>query len=469
MLLICNQSLSEGIFPSQLKIAKITPVFKAGDRKIVSNYRPISILTALSKILEKIVVNQLNHYLLCNSILNPQQFGFRSGRSAENALQNILSSIYDAFSRNNLSLCVFLDLKKAFDTVNHSILLSKLQYYGIHGNAYAWFCDYFAGRKQFVVVNGVSSELLQVGCGVPQGSIVGPILFILYINDIVNCSSKLKLTIYADDTTLFYETNDLPNAIETLNIELSNISLWLYANQLTLNVSKTHHMIFHKPRANLPSDYPPLTICNSVVNRVMEVRCLGVILDPCLKFNLHIHSIVKKISKFIPIIFKIRDLLDRKCLRLIYYALVYPNIIYCASAWAGTFKNVLNPVHIVQKGIIRAIHGVARRTPSQRLFHELEIFQLPDVLRYVTATYVYRSLSNPDLHEFQMRNYFVNTRESGQGLLYLPNWVLDCCRFGVQYRGSDIYNKIPLDIRVTERYSVFKARLKRHILTSLIT
>ena len=461
ILYICNKSLSQGIFPDQLKVAKITPVHKNGDRKCIGNYRPISVLNSFSKIIEKIVVNQLNNYLQFNSILSNCQFGFRAALSTENAIQKFLNDIYTVFSRSEYAICIFMDLCKAFDTVNHRILLQKLSYYGICGNAHRWFTSYFCNRQQFVSIGTSKSSLRRVSCGVAQGSIVGPLLFILYMNDIVRSSSILKFLLYADDTSLVHHSRDINELVTTVNTELDHVAGWFHHNQLTLNVEKTNYVIFCSRRS---TDLNISSICigDCVLARVYEARFLGIILDPQLKFDLHLLHVVKKLAKFVPIMNKIRDYFNTSTLKLLYHAIVYPNFIYCISAWGGVNKTTLAAVNIMQKGIIRAMLGVNRRTHSEPLFRELGLLNVDQIHRYTSGTFVYRSLR--DVHMFKFRSFAKNTRDSVSYLLNVPFVTSTRCRQGITFRGPTIYNSIPLNIRNIINYDSFEIIYKRFIL-----
>ena len=226
ILLICNKSLTEGIFPNSMKIAKVTPIYKDGEKNLINNYRPISVLNSMSKIIEKVVACQLCYYLSENDILCSRQFGFRPGVSTETAVNSLLKDIYDSFGKNESVICVLLDLRKAFDTVNRDFLSRKLHFYGTRNVALAWFNSFFSDRKQFVYLNGAKSSLLNIDFGVLQGSILGPIMFIVYINDIVKSSNLVNFTIYADDTTLTYATNNFVEDIPVLNDELRKVSCW---------------------------------------------------------------------------------------------------------------------------------------------------------------------------------------------------------------------------------------------------
>lgn len=241
---IFNQSILEGTVPDQLKIAKVVPVYKSENRSLVSNYRPISVLPAISKILEKLVYNRVIDFINEHNILNDSQYGFRKKYSTYMALIDLTDSISECIDTGDVTVGIFLDLAKAFDTVNHKILLGKLSHYGIRGTALDWFCSYLNNRLQYVCVNKVNSSYKQICCGVPQGSILGPLLFLLYINDLPKVSTYFKFIMFADDTNIFAKGKDIDNLVNNINYELEHISKWFGANLLSLNVKKTNYIIF---------------------------------------------------------------------------------------------------------------------------------------------------------------------------------------------------------------------------------
>ena len=241
---IVNKSFTEGKVPNLLKIAKVSPVFKSGDKSIISNYRPISILPSFSKIFEKLVYNRLINYLNKYCVLSNNQYGFRSNYSTSLAILEMVDKISEAIDNKYYSLGIFIDLSKAFDTINHDIMLGKLEYYGIRGQALSWFKSYLQNRSQYVTYNGCESPHLPISCGVPQGSILGPILFLIYINDIINVSELLHSILFADDTNLFAFHRDLNSLVDLINKELKVLSLWFKVNKLSLNVDKTVFMVF---------------------------------------------------------------------------------------------------------------------------------------------------------------------------------------------------------------------------------
>ena len=214
---IYNQSFLTGSIPDDLKVALVTPVFKANDREEFSNYRPISVFPCFSKILEKLMYNRLLKYLDQNNIFFPSQYGFRRKHSTNIATIELITKISEAIDNNEYTLGVFLDLAKAFDTVNHEILLRKLDHYGIRGIVNEWFKNYLTERKQIVKYKSEQSESLTITCGVPQGSVLGPLLFLIYMNDISRCSKKLSFILFADDTNLFYSHKNVDILYNTMN------------------------------------------------------------------------------------------------------------------------------------------------------------------------------------------------------------------------------------------------------------
>ena len=233
-----NFSFTSGTVPNQFKIARVTPIHKKGSVFDVSNYRPISLLSIFNKIIEKLMYNRLINYLDNLSIIYNNQFGFRSKHSAFNALLLLTDKIQSAIDKGTYCCGIFLDLSKAFDIVNHKILLSKLEHYGIRGVVYNWFASYLSNRKQFVSLRSSVSDHHTISCGVPQGSVLGPLLFLLYVNDMNKCSNILEFHLFADDTNLFLSDNNVQSLEFKMNIELEKVSHWLSANKLSLNIKK---------------------------------------------------------------------------------------------------------------------------------------------------------------------------------------------------------------------------------------
>ena len=244
---VMNLSIINGVVPNELKVAKVVPIYKSGNRRIINNYRKVSVLPCFSKILEKLMYNRISNFIHKHSLLNEYQFGFRQKRSTNQALIVLLDKITAALDKGDIVLGVFLDFSKAFDTVDHQILLNKMYKYGIRGIAFKWMESYLSNQRQFVLFKVVQSEYATVTCGVPQGSIMGPLLFLLYVNDIANVLTSLLPILFADDTNVFLTGNNIDQMIEIMNGELDNVFLWLNSNKLSLNVKKPAiHGIYSK-------------------------------------------------------------------------------------------------------------------------------------------------------------------------------------------------------------------------------
>ena len=241
---ILNQSFAAGYYPNDLKKAKITPIFKGGDNSCMENYRQISILNSINKIFEKVVYKQLLHHAVENNIFTPCQYGFLKSVSTQDCILNFLKSVHENISKNNFTIGLFLDFCKAFDVINHEILLEKLEFYGINDTALQWIKSYLTGRTQYTVVNGCSSDPIGITHGVPQGSVLGPLFFLFFINDLPNCSEVLDFSIFADDSNATASSRDLFTLRETVIEELENISQWLLANRIQANLTKSHFLIF---------------------------------------------------------------------------------------------------------------------------------------------------------------------------------------------------------------------------------
>ena len=274
---ICNLSLNTGVFPDDMKIARVIPLFKAGNNNVFTNYRPVSILPQFSKILEKIFNNRLDNFIEKHKILTDSQYGFRRNRSTSLALIELIEKITESLDSKRTTVGVFIDLKKAFDTIDHQLLLKKLYFYGVRGTALNWIEPYLTNRQQYVHLGDVKSELLKVLCGVPQGSILGPKLFIIYINDICNVSKLLDLILFADDTKSFYTGTNLDNISEVITGELEKINVWFSLNKLSLNVSKTNYMIFSNK--NIKDGDASIIFNGQEIKEVQYTKFLGVLIN----------------------------------------------------------------------------------------------------------------------------------------------------------------------------------------------
>ena len=293
---VYNLTFLTGKIPKFLKIALVTPIFKANESNLFENYRPISVLTCFSKLLEKLMYKRLYNYVEKQKILTKHQYGFCRNRSTEHAILELTDKISNAMDEGKYTMGVFLDLSKAFDTVHYEILLKKLQHYGVRGICLEWFKDYLHGRTQIVKFKHHRSIEMNVTTGVPQGSILGPLLFLLYINDIENCSDILSFVLYADDTNAFYSNSCLKTLSSTMQNEMNKVVKWLNANKLSINSSKTKFVIF-KSKNKLLNMEVTLKINNNFLKQVLFIKFLGVIIDQNLTWKNHISSVLQSVMK----------------------------------------------------------------------------------------------------------------------------------------------------------------------------
>ena len=349
---VINKSFHQGVFPNELKIARVTPIYKEGQKSEVNNYRPISLLSCFSKIYEKLMHKRLISFLDSNDSLFEMQYGFRPGRSCEHALLSAQNTLLESLNNRQVSLLLLIDFSKAFDMVDHKILLKKLYHYGIRGQALKWFEAYLSNRKQFVSVNDTNSSTLDITYGVPQGSILGPLLFVIYINDIPEIASYAKFIMYADDANIIITASTIEEVYNQLLNLCNNLEKWVHFNGLSINLKKTKYMIFSRSKVELPSS---LKIQNVLISREVEARFLGVIIDESLKWSRHAKTVLSKMSRYVGIMYKIKKLLPLKARLQVYHSFIQSHINYCSLVWGFCCKSNIEAIFSKQKKGMRAV------------------------------------------------------------------------------------------------------------------
>ena len=352
---IINSSFETGVFPSQLKLAKVIPIYKSSGAKTdETNYRPISLLSVFSKIFEKAVHNRVYSFLQNNDAFYDMQFGFRKQRSCEHALLTAQNEIMAALSKKQIALLLLIDFSKAFDMVSHDILLHKLEHYGIRGIAHDWFKSYLECRSQYVSIGGKNSVTRRLRYGVPQGSILGPLLFVIYINDMPNISGLAKFILYADDSSIIITANSIPE-LEAKFAEISNFLItWVSENGLMLNIKKTNYMIFTRQR-NLNINAMNLRVAGKPIERKKVAKFLGVLVDEKMTWVHHIKAIKSRMSRYIGVLYRLRHILPLKARLMIFNSLIQSHLNYCSLVWGATNKSKIDTLFSTQKKAIRSI------------------------------------------------------------------------------------------------------------------
>ena len=406
--IIFNKSMEEGVIPDKLKFAEILPVYKNKSKHEFTNYRPVSLLPCLSKILEKIIYSRLYNYLNYKNILFEGQYGFRNKRGTIDAVTDLLGNIITDLDKKLFSLGLFIDLSKAFDTIDFNILLYKLENYGIRGTAFKWFDNYLKNRKQRVILkNEINSKTTSISHGVPQGSVLGPLLFLIYINDLSKNLIDATTIAYADDTTIYLHNNNLNDLFTSLHNNIVILIDWCNANKLSINLMKTKYMLFQIRNKINNSDIPTITINNTIIERVNSFSFLGVKLSESLNWHEHATHVAKKLKQNLYLLNNIKDIIPKTKLIELYYAHIYSHIIYASHLWGPMLTNVqLNKIYQEQKRALRYIENKPYMTNYDILFKQNKLLKIKDIIELETLKFAYKI--NNNMMPKNINNFFEN-------------------------------------------------------------
>lgn len=460
-----NNCLDSGIFPSNLKIAKVSPIYKSGTKFDPSNYRPISVLPVISKIFEKVIYNRLEKYLNSINFLYDKQYGFRPKSNTLSATVDLVTKIKNNIDDKKIVLGIFIDLKKAFDTVSHDILLNKLEDVGITGNAHKIFKSYLTDRFQVVKIAEYQSLQKPITYGVPQGSILGPILFLIYVNNISKLKLKGELSLYADDTCLFYFADKIESIIQDAQDDLNMLNIWFQCNLLTLNVAKTHYVIFAAKNKTI-NEFEPLKINNVTISRSDSEKYLGLILDDQLTWKPHIGKLRSKLVSLTGALRSIVGCLPLKVRYTIYNSLVKPHIDYLIEVWGSAAKTNLDLIQTSQNRLIKTLFHFDYLTPTKKVYKKTKLLNIYHTYRYYTCILI-RKILFKKIHTnitFNTKNEFVQLRRlrcSNDIVLRPPR--TNYGKKNITYEGATLYNNLPNNIKEAKNMKIFKNLLRSHL------
>ena len=473
LLHIFNKSLETGIFPDKLKQAKVIPLHKSDEKDSFNQYRPISILPVFSKLLEKNIHKRLIDFIDKHNILFKKQFGFRKNRSTYMAVLSFVEKIRIAIDNGNLGIGIFADLSKAFDTINHEILIKRLNHDGIRDIASNLLKNYLENRQQIVFYNGTKSDTSNITCGVPQGSVLGPLLFILYINDIYAVSDNLDFTLFADDTSILNTNKNLNDLQAETNEELKKLNDWFKANKLSLNISKTKYIIFSSRKIKIAKNQIVIKLNENPLERVESTKFLGVYVDKHLLWKEHIKIVESKIAKTIGLLYKVKYLLNRKAMMTIYNSLFLSYINYCNIIWGNNYKTYLNKILRYQKSFLRIITSSDYRAHTLEYFKQYKLLNIFELIKYNTAQFVYCWIKR--INEFSkiFSNFYNvntdihshNTRQKED--IHPIKFKSNVGKYSLKYQGAIVWNKIESDIKKAKSLNIFKREYKEILIAQM--
>lgn len=462
---IFNRILETGLYPDCLKIAKVIPIFKAGDACDCNNYRPISTLSVFNKILEKMLISRLLSFINEHNVLYTFQYGFRHGCSTLIAITELVDFISGEIESKHIVGSLFLDLKKAFDTLNHSILLKKLDHYGIRGVANDIIKSYLSNRKQFVTLDSQNSSTVPIQIGVPQGSNLGPLLFLLYINDLGKLPLKGKARLFADDTALFYPGTNISSVINDIESDLIVLVRYFNENLLSLNVQKTKYMIFHSCRTSLPVHRNPVII-NETIEKVEKFKYLGIYLDSVLSWASHIKHMEHQIACLCGVMWRVKKFVPKHALLKFYYAFIHSRLNYLVSIWGQACVSYLVKIQRLQNRSLKIVFNKPLLFPTLLLYSDIShnILPLKSLCDLQIMLLVHDVLYNRKIHhnlQLSTATHSYELRNSNNLQRELMTTNLGQKRFS--FIGPTLVNQLPLEIKSIANRHSFKRRLQKRL------
>lgn len=458
---LINLSITQGYFPSNLKQSIVIPIYKSGNKSDTNNYRPITLLNSLSKVFENLINAQLLKFVVSHKILSENQYGFQKNKSTSDAIASVTDFIVKSLDKGKKCISIFLDLSKAFDTISHVKLIQKLEKIGITDKELNFFKSYLNGRKQQVKIQNTLSDQRSTDYGIPQGSVLGPTLFLLYINNFCNLEIQGKIVSFADDTVLLFEDNNWPAVFKKAQRNIYFVKKWLDINTLTLNTKKTKYVTSSINTTGQPNDDYSIKIhscsnsnecseCPSI-ERTSQMKYLGLTIDPYLKWNLHTQIIANKIRKTIHFFRSIRNFLNLQLLKTIYFAITQSILEYGIIAWGGGTSSALDPVEKAQKTIMKIILKLPLTANSDLIFNKMRVFDVRQI--YVKTILMHLFKNKHVLYEKKI--YLKFTRNSNKDTLQVPALSTTFGQRSYRYFATKIFNMLPDNIKLSQTQKEF--------------
>lgn len=461
MVELINNMIDTSSFDDVLKQSKVIPLFKSGDKLNATNYRPISILPALSKISEKVIHQQLTNYLFQHQLIHSNQFGFIPKSSTESATLELVNFLVKGLDDGQFVACIFIDLQKAFDCIPHDILIEKIRYYGFSNQATELLRSYISNRQQVCCVNDTLSNPMLICTGVPQGSILGPMLFNIFINDLLQLPLKGILQCYADDAASKYRASSLSELKEMMQHDLNLLHEWFNCNRMSINVNKSNFMLF-----TLSNEVPEITLSidDKPLQQVYETNYLGLVLDSKLKWQSHIQKIKSKIIPFIFSIKKVRKCIGLQSAWLLYYSYILPHLTYLICLWGSAASNHLNILKVLQNRVIKIIKCLPVLFPSNELYSP-SILPLNYLHKYSIIYTIYKIKNGFIKHNFELvpatevHSHFTRQRER----IYTSMPRTELAARNIFYSGVIHFNLLPQFLKQETNIVHFKRNLKKYV------